>query len=47
MKHYGILDEIVCILEDMTNDTRSIIMLIPAMIGLLIVPGGAMLPLHL
>lgn len=43
MKHYGILDEIVCILEDMTNDTRSIIMLIPAMIGLLIVPGGAML----
>lgn len=43
MKHYGILDEIVRIMKDMINNEKSILMLIPAMIGFLIIPGGAML----
>lgn len=43
MKHYNILDEIVNTLLELIGDKKKILMIIPAMMGLLIIPGGALL----
>jgi hypothetical protein len=43
MKHYGILNLVVEKLQTITGNKKVSIMLIPALIGVLIVPGGAML----
>jgi len=43
MKHYGILDKIVESLKELISSQKTIIMVLPAVIGLLSVPGGAQL----
>jgi hypothetical protein len=43
MKHYGVLDEIVETLQKIIGNKKTIITFIPAMIGVLIIPGGAIL----
>ncbi|SCZ78129.1 DUF401 family protein [Acidaminobacter hydrogenoformans] len=43
MKHYGILNRVVEKLQTITGNKKVSMMLIPALIGVLIVPGGAML----
>jgi len=43
MKQYKILDKIVDSLQLVIHNKKSILMIIPAMIGVLIVPGGALL----
>lgn len=43
MKHYGILDKIVETMQLIIGSKRNIITIIPAMIGILIIPGGAIL----
>ena len=43
MKHYGILDSIVETLKELISSQKTIITVLPAVIGLLSVPGGASL----
>lgn len=43
MKHYGILDNIVESMILVIHNKKAILMIIPAMIGVLAVPGGALL----
>ncbi len=43
MKHYGILDKIVESLKELISSQKAIITVLPAVIGLLSVPGGASL----
>lgn len=43
MKYYGILDNIVESMQIVIHNKKAILMIIPAMIGLLMVPGGALL----
>lgn len=43
MGHYKILERIVAILEKIIRNKKNILMIIPAFIGLLIIPGGALL----
>lgn len=43
MKHYGLLERVVETLQRITGNKKISIILIPALIGVLIVPGGAML----
>ena len=43
MKHYGILDKIVLSLKELISSQKAIITVLPAVIGLLSVPGGAAL----
>ena len=43
MKHYGILDKIVDTLKQLISSSKAIITILPAVIGLLSVPGGASL----
>ncbi|MBR5521260.1 MAG: DUF401 family protein [Oscillospiraceae bacterium] len=43
MKHYGILDKIVDSLKELISSQKTIITVLPAVIGLLSVPGGAAL----
>lgn len=43
MAHYNILEEIVGILENIIKNKKNILMIIPAFIGLLVIPGGALL----
>ena len=43
MKHYGILDKIVETLKELISSSKAIITVLPAVIGLLSVPGGASL----
>jgi len=43
MKHYQILDIIVETMQKLIGSKRNIITIIPAMIGVLIIPGGAIL----
>ena len=43
MKHYGLLERVVETLQRITGNKKVSIILIPALIGVLIVPGGAML----
>lgn len=43
MKHYNILNKIVDSIMLVIPDKRIILMIIPAMIGILIIPGGALL----
>ncbi len=43
MNHYKILDKIVETLLLMVRSKKNILMIIPAMIGVLIIPGGALL----
>lgn len=43
MKHYKILDKIVETMLLIIRNKRNILMIIPAMIGVLIIPGGALL----
>lgn len=43
MKHYNILDEIIDTMILLIRDKRKILAIIPAMIGILIIPGGALL----
>lgn len=43
MKHYNILDEIIDTLILLIRDKKKILVIIPAMIGVLIIPGGALL----
>jgi len=43
MKHYQILDNIVETMQRLIGSKRNIITIIPAMIGVLIIPGGAIL----
>lgn len=43
MKHYGILDLIVSTMVSVIRNKKIILMTIPALMGLLVVPGGAML----
>ncbi len=43
MKHYGILDKIVESLKELISSQKTIITVLPAVIGLLSVPGGASL----
>ncbi|MEG1782614.1 MAG: DUF401 family protein, partial [Oscillospiraceae bacterium] len=43
MKHYGILDAIVAALKELISSQKTIVMVLPAVIGLLSVPGGAQL----
>lgn len=43
MKHYGILDVIVDTMQKVIGSKRNIITIIPAMVGFLTIPGGAIL----
>ena len=43
MKHYGILDGIVTTMLKVISNKKIVMMLIPSMIGVLVVPGGAVL----
>ena len=43
MGHYKILDRIVGSLEQIIKNKKNILMIIPAFIGLLVIPGGALL----
>lgn len=43
MKHYKILDVVVDTLMELINDSKKILMIIPAIMGLLVIPGGALL----
>lgn len=43
MKQYGFLDKIVESLQKLIRNRKNILMIIPAMIGVLQIPGGAML----
>ena len=43
MKHYGILDGIVNTMLKVISNKKIVMMLIPSMIGVLVVPGGAVL----
>ena len=43
MKQYKILEKIVDSMLQVINNKKAILMIIPAMIGLLVVPGGALL----
>ena len=43
MKYYGILDNIVESMQIVIHNKKAMLMIIPAMIGLLMVPGGALL----
>lgn len=43
MGHYKILEEIVESLEKVIKNKKNILMIIPAFIGLLVIPGGALL----
>lgn len=43
MKHYKILDKIVAAILLVVPDKRIILMIIPALVGVLIIPGGALL----
>lgn len=43
MKHYGLLERVVVTLQRITGNKKVSMILIPALIGVLIVPGGAML----
>lgn len=43
MKHYNILDEIIDTMILLIRDKKKILVIIPAMIGVLIIPGGALL----
>ena len=43
MKHYGFFSRIVETLESIVKRKRNILMIIPAMIGILVIPGGALL----
>ena len=43
MKEYGILDKIVESMAAIIKNKKIILMIVPALIGMLIVPGGALL----
>ena len=43
MKHYNIFDEIIDTMILLIRDKKKILVIIPAMIGVLIIPGGALL----
>lgn len=43
MKHYGILDKIVDTMVLVIRNKKNILMMVPALMGLLVIPGGAML----
>ena len=43
MGHYNILGKTVSALENIIRNKRNVLMLIPALVGLLIIPGGALL----
>lgn len=43
MGHYNILDRIVEALEDIVKNKKNILIIIPALIGILVIPGGALL----
>lgn len=43
MKHYKILDKIVDTIQQIVSSKKTILMIIPALIGVLIIPGGALL----
>ncbi|HBH13447.1 MAG TPA: hypothetical protein DDX29_10095 [Clostridiales bacterium] len=43
MKHYGILEVIVDTMQKVIGSKRNIIIIIPAMVGILTIPGGALL----
>ena len=43
MKHYGILDKVVESLKQLISSQKTIITVLPAVIGMLSVPGGAAL----
>jgi hypothetical protein len=43
MKHYGVLEGIVDSMQKVVGSKKNIIMLIPSLIGMLIIPGGALL----
>lgn len=43
MKHYGILNKIVDYMQSVIFNKKYIVMIIPALIGVLIIPGGAIL----
>jgi len=47
LKEIGSLDKVVGSLEELTGDSRSIVTLIPAFIGFLPMPGGALLSAHM
>jgi integral membrane protein (TIGR00529 family) len=47
LKQVGSLDKVVGSLEDLTGDSRSVVTLIPAFVGLLPMPGGALLSAHM
>lgn len=43
MKHYGILDKVVSTMVLVIRNKKNILMIVPALMGLLVIPGGAML----
>lgn len=43
MKHYGLLDKIVDTMVLVIRNKKNILMMVPALMGLLVIPGGAML----
>ncbi len=43
MRHYKILDQIVELMMKMVSNKKLILMLLPSLIGILIIPGGAIL----
>lgn len=43
MKHYGLLDKIVDTMILLVRNKKNILMMVPALMGLLVIPGGAML----
>lgn len=43
MKHYGILDKVVDTMVLVIRNKKNILMIVPALMGLLVIPGGAML----
>lgn len=43
LKHYKIINEIINILKLLVNDDRKVMAIIPALVGTLIIPGGALL----
>jgi len=47
LKEIGSLDDVVVSLESLTGDSRSVVTLIPAFIGFLPMPGGALLSAHM
>lgn len=43
MKYYGVLDSIVDTMVSLVRNKKNILMIVPALMGLLAIPGGAML----